>query len=572
MNSQPASFFRSLVIWSFLIALSPASAQERNEVDEWHGYKRINFQVVGRSAYLVMPKNAATDNPWVWRARFPNFHPEVDLQLLAKGFHVAYIDVAGLFGGPQAMEIGDAFYEHATSELKLSKTPALEGVSRGGLFVYNWAARNPGKVACIYCDTPVCDFKSWPAGIGNGIGHAQSWEKCKTAYGLTQEEAMAFPGNPIDHAKVIAAAKIPLMHIVSESDLVVPPSENTYILQERLAANGHPMEIISVQKGTPESNGHHFTHPDPNQVANFIIKHTQLVAKRRKLLASSPTILFLGDSITYNGEYVALFDAWVQTLNLESCPTIINVGLPSETVSGLSEEGHAGGRFPRPDLDERLDRVLETTQPDLVFACYGINCGIYQSFDQERFAAYQSGIENLRKKVAASGSKLILVTPPSFDDLRSKKDFSYNEVMARYSKWLMELKSSGQHVIDLNTAMTRELIERRKSDPEFTFQPDSVHPNQAGHWFIASRLIDWFGDVQGSHAESVEKLVARTSLTDEIVSRIRQRMALLRDAYLSKTRHVRPGIRAGLPLTDALEKAKQLTEEIDQELDAMADK
>ena len=30
--------------------------------------------------------------------------------------------------------------------------------------------------------------------------------------------------------------------------------------------------------------------------------------------------------------------------------------------------GHAGGAFPRPDLHERLHRVLEKTKPDLVFA------------------------------------------------------------------------------------------------------------------------------------------------------------------------------------------------------------
>jgi len=32
---------------------------------------------------------------------------------------------------------------------------------------------------------------------------------------------------------------------------------------------------------------------------------------------------------------------------------ILNLGLPSETVSGLSEPNHAGGAFPRPDLHER---------------------------------------------------------------------------------------------------------------------------------------------------------------------------------------------------------------------------
>ena len=66
-------------------------------------------------------------------------------------------------------------------------------------------------------------------------------------------------------------------------------------------------------------------------------------------------------------------------------------GLPSETVSGLSEPGHAGGAFPRPDLHERLERVLEQTRPDLIVACYGMNDGIYHPFTEARFEKYQAG-------------------------------------------------------------------------------------------------------------------------------------------------------------------------------------
>jgi hypothetical protein len=84
-----------------------------------------------------------------------------------------------------------------------------------------------------------------------------------------------------------------------------------------------------------------------------------------KLLEGKKTILILGDSITQAGDYVMNFDAWL----VKKCPArrfvVINAGVGSETVSGLSEENHAGGRFPRPDLHERLDRVLAKTKPEL---------------------------------------------------------------------------------------------------------------------------------------------------------------------------------------------------------------
>lgn len=205
--------------------------------------------------------------------------------------------------------------------------------------------------------------------------------------------------------------------------------ENTYLLKKRLEQHGHTLDVISVAEGTVKSNGHHFDHPEPQRVVDFITRHASVVGEssRLDLLRRSRRIVFLGDSITYAGHYVAYFDAWLSTQKLDKPPVVIEVGLPSETVSGLSEDGHAGGKFPRPDLAERLDRVLTITKPDLVFACYGINCGIYQPFDPARFQRYQTGIRHLKKKVEANGATLVLITPPSYDDQRAKKAFSANE-------------------------------------------------------------------------------------------------------------------------------------------------
>ena len=75
----------------------------------------------------------------------------------------------------------------------------------------------------------------------------------------------------------------------------------------------------------------------------------------RQLLAEADRIVVLGDSITYGGRWVALLDCWKETAGLTGM--VIDMGLSSETVSGLSEDGHAGGTFPRPDLHEQLHHV-----------------------------------------------------------------------------------------------------------------------------------------------------------------------------------------------------------------------
>jgi len=281
-----------------------------------------------------------------------------------------------------------------------------------------------------------------------------------------------------------------------------------------------------------------------------------------ELLRQSRRILFLGDSITHAGHYVAFFDAWLLTQKLENPPIVIDAGLPSETVSGLSEAGHAGGRFPRPDLAERLERVLPLTRPDLVLACYGINCGIYQPFDEQRFRRYQQGIENLKKQVEAAGATLVLITPPVFDDQRAKKPFSYNEVLDRYAEWLLAQRDEGWRIIDVHGPMAREVARQRESNPGFTFQPDAVHPSVQGHWFIAGELIRWFGDADAAEADSPQKMLAAGQISEDVLPAVRQRLNILRDAYVGAAGHKRPGVRRGLPIADAEQHAGRLTVQI----------
>lgn len=263
---------------ALLLLALPCAGQQAEWVKKesnWRSHKRQHFTLNGVDGYVVAPKEALPGKPWIWRARFPTYHDEMDAELVGKGFHLLYIDVAGLFGASAALERGEHLYKFATETLGLSKQACMEGVSRGGLFVYNWAVLHPDRVRCIYCDTPVCDIRSWPGGKGTGIGSEATWKQCLGVYKLTEETAEAFRGNPIDHAEVIAKAKIPILHIVSETDVVVPPAENSYVLKVNLEKAGGSMDVISVPMGTEKSKGHHFTHPDPKRVVKFFLENNK---------------------------------------------------------------------------------------------------------------------------------------------------------------------------------------------------------------------------------------------------------------------------------------------------------
>ena len=260
-----------LIICQLMVPTSPLAADKfPGKVSEWHGYQRFDFVFTKRRCIVVAPKKAASGNPWIWRARFFGHQPQADLELLKNGFHLAYCDVANLFGNAAAVGHWNDFYEYLTSKHQFSRKVALEGMSRGGLIIYNWAYHNAEKVTCIYGDAPVCDIKSWPGGKGNGKGHLGTWKTCLKAYGLTEAEALQFKGNPIDHLKPLAEQKVPLLHVVGASDQVVPVAENTAILQQRFEQLGGKIQVISK----PGIGHHPHSLKDPARIVQFVLKHT----------------------------------------------------------------------------------------------------------------------------------------------------------------------------------------------------------------------------------------------------------------------------------------------------------
>lgn len=250
----------------------PVAVQASN----WNGFQKQAFTLEGRPCFVVVPEIAAPGKPWVWRTSFPDYHPEIDIELLNNGSHVGYIDCVDMLGADCALDLMDKFYNLVRRQWGLADKPAMEAVSRGGLHAYRYAARHPERIACIYADVPVMDLKSWPLkrpGTGKEVQDAQTY------YGFKSEQDLKdYKGNPLDLLPIIAKAKIPLRHVISLDDQSVPPEENTLEAQRRLRTLGHDMEIVAVNTGDPACNGHHFPLPEVLASAGFIMKHAYVVA------------------------------------------------------------------------------------------------------------------------------------------------------------------------------------------------------------------------------------------------------------------------------------------------------
>ncbi len=366
----------TVVVLALLMGQSQQARAQENQL--WHGCEIQDSVLNGSSYKIVFPETANENRDWIWRARFWGHEPQTDLALLEQGFHLAYIDVAGLFGNGEAIGIWDAFYEVMISEYQLNPKVVLEGMSRGGLIVYNWANRNAEKVACIYADAPVCDFKSWPMGFGVGKGSEQTWKTNLARYGFTEAQALAFKGNPVDHMENLVREKVPILHVVGDADKVVPVSENTGLLKERLIELGWDMQVLHK----PGVGHHPHSLTDPKPIVDFVLIHT---GNRGNPISETPEwsrnnttlrsefqnckmrfeqdgeghVAFIGGSITEMNGYRPMVSSFLE----ESFPHTEF----TFTNAGISSTGSTTGAF-------RMERdVLSKGPLDLLFVEFAVN-------------------------------------------------------------------------------------------------------------------------------------------------------------------------------------------------------
>jgi lysophospholipase L1-like esterase len=248
------------------------------------------------------------------------------------------------------------------------------------------------------------------------------------------------------------------------------------------------------------------------------------------VLRNKHQVVFIGDSNTFAGRFIAYLEVQQRCRFPDRRIEFINLGLPSETVSGLSEPDHP---YPRPNIHDRLGAVLTKSRPDLVVACYGMNDGIYYPFDAERFAKYQEGNRKLIADCEKAGAKVVLMTPSPFDakPLKDKvqgkgaEKYSWlkpytnydDEVLKRYSEWLVTFRERGYLVVDAHTAMRTHLDKMRKIDSAYAVSADGIHPDASGHFIVFRELARTLGcPVDGieAHLDAAAGKSASPALAD----------------------------------------------------------
>jgi lysophospholipase L1-like esterase/pimeloyl-ACP methyl ester carboxylesterase len=481
------------------------SSEYPGKQSTWHGFARYDFQIDRRSARLVVPKKAAPGNPWVWRARFPDWHYEMDSILLDRGYHIAYINTDDMFGSPNAMTIWNKFYKYLNTQYGLNKKVALEGVSRGGLFVYAFAKQWPERVSSIYAEAPVCDFKSWPGGFGASDGDSKSWERLKIEYGFkTDDQARAWTNQPMDSLRLLANAKIPVLHMIGLNDQVVPPSENTFKLIQQYIELGGPASIVPCTQGKQTAQGHHFPIETPLLGADFIYYHTDF--PKAKLPAENyhhmlgnirnslmkferqkkGRVVFLGGSITYNNGWRDSICAYLQTRFPETEFDFISAGIPSM--------GTTCAAF-------RLERDVFSNGPvDLLFEEAAVNDAGNGRTDDEQIRGMEGIIRRVREENPLVDIVMMHFVDP--DKIKSYQQGEEPRVIRNFDK-------VARHYNIPTINLAKEVTDRINAG-EFTWKDDfkNVHPSPFGQGIYAHSMIVFFDNAWSAFIADDDKITA----------------------------------------------------------------
>jgi len=240
------------------------------EPSHYYGFRCTDFSFAGRACKIVQPWRSAPGHPWLWRARFWGHEPQTEVALLERGFHVVFCDVAELFGNEENLAIWDRFY-HMLVRAGLSERSVMEGFSRGGIYIYRWAAAYPERVACVYADAPVLDIWSWPGNKGKAGGSPVSWQLFKQDFNFASDSAaQAFKGSPLDLVDTFVRNRLPMLHVCGEADGVVPIAENTDLFEQKIRQmNG---DITVIRKPGIGHHPHSLANPQP--IVDFILRAT----------------------------------------------------------------------------------------------------------------------------------------------------------------------------------------------------------------------------------------------------------------------------------------------------------
>lgn len=233
------------------------------EYGTFEGYACDEFSFMGLPAKVVKP-HGEPNGKWALKTEYFGAFPELEMELLNRGWHIAYNQNFHRWAEKEDLERKAAFITHVSQTYELDPKCAVVGMSCGGLYGVKLAALVPERIRVLYLDAPVLNLLSCPAALG--VAEHSLWEEYERLTGRTLSELLSYREHPIDRMHILAEHHIPIVLVSGDSDKTVPYCENGQLLERFYKEKGETIEVY-IKRGCD-----HHPHglENPGVIADFM--------------------------------------------------------------------------------------------------------------------------------------------------------------------------------------------------------------------------------------------------------------------------------------------------------------
>lgn len=207
---------------------------------EWKGFSGIEFEFDGLSAKLIKPR-VKPNGKWALKTEYFGAFPDVEIELLNRGWHIAYNENYDRWAQDRDLERKCNFIRFVSSQFSLNEKCAIVGMSCGGMYGVKVTAMAPELISVLYLDAPVINLLSCPCALG--IAEYDLFEEFYQFTGKTVSQMLSYREHPLDKLDILVKNNIPVILVAGDSDRTVPYCENGALLEEYYRNNGGHIEV-----------------------------------------------------------------------------------------------------------------------------------------------------------------------------------------------------------------------------------------------------------------------------------------------------------------------------------------
>ncbi len=239
-------------------------------MEQFCGYPAEEFSFRGRQAILVRPRVLDPQRRWMLKTEYFGAFPQTEEALLARGFHLAYLQNRNRWGLDEDIRDKADFVRYVSETFSLAPRCVPVGMSCGGLMAVDLAALAPERVSVLYLDAPVLNLLSCAGGFGCAEITPDMQREMLDALGMTLTDLINFRRHPMDRLEPLVRNRIPALLVYGDSDRTVPYEENGIHLERAYREAGVPL-LVQCKPGCD----HHPHGPgDSNAALAFLLEHS----------------------------------------------------------------------------------------------------------------------------------------------------------------------------------------------------------------------------------------------------------------------------------------------------------